>query len=141
MIFFLAYLCIGSRFDGTTIYCLEISNLSRTGKIPFLSPQVSIVFHSADVVDSDAQGFSIQVVQLTDCTTPVIEEKELSFRDEDAPCKIPLFPYEVVNLTDIETRKDQECAYVINQEEGKTFIDKTVTYLLVLSNDHSCPCF
>lgn len=101
---------------------MKISNLSRTGKIPFLSSQVSIVFHS-DSVDNEAQGFSIQVVQLTDCTTTVMEITALPIRVEDSSCKIPLLTNEVVNSTEIESRQNQECVYIINQEEGKNFTD------------------
>jgi hypothetical protein len=87
-----------------------------------LSSQVSIVFHS-DSVDNEAQGFSIQVVQLTDCTTTVTEITALPIRVEDSSCKIPLLTNEVVNSTEIESRQNQECVYIINQEEGKNFTD------------------
>jgi hypothetical protein len=83
-----------------------------------LSSKISIVFHS-DLVDNEAKGFSIQVVQLTDCTTPVDEIKTLPIRVEDSSCKISLLPDGEINSTEIQMAKDQECAYIINQEEGK----------------------
>ncbi|XP_046452995.1 cubilin-like [Daphnia pulex] len=96
-------------------FCGDLSG-QTSRKIPFLSSQVSIVFHS-DSVDNEAQGFSIQVVQLTDCTTTVTEITALPIRVEDSSCKIPLLPNEVVNSTEIESRQNQECVYIINQEE------------------------
>ena len=53
-----------------TYYRVFLFLFLKIEQIPFLAGQVHLIFHS-DYQDDPASGFSIQVVQLTECTLPV----------------------------------------------------------------------
>ncbi len=79
---------------------------------------MNITFIS-DLVDDQAHGYSVQVVQLTDCTSPYSEITQPLIRVEDSLiCRIALIPGYEVTSADIKVPNNDECGYIINQKEG-----------------------
>ncbi|KAI9553788.1 hypothetical protein GHT06_019052 [Daphnia sinensis] len=99
-------------------YCGALSGQTRN--VPFDSFLIDIRFHS-DWVDNEAEEFSIHVVQLTDCTVPSLETTPLPSRIEEQRCGTSLLLDQVSNSTEIHSRNNDGCMYVINEEQDKSY--------------------
>ncbi|XP_057375783.1 cubilin-like [Daphnia carinata] len=106
---------------------LEINNIrycgvlsGQTRNVPFDSFHVDIRFHSG-WIDNEAEGFSIHVVQLTDCTVPPQETNPLPPRIEESLCETSFLPEQGTNTTEVQSRNNGGCMYVRNEEPAKNY--------------------
>lgn len=99
--------------------------MMNLGRIPFFDSQLMFTFRS-DFIDDAAQGFSIQAIQITDCSTPAVILPALptpSLKIEDSPCHVALIPpNRDINSANLIVRADtidlSYCAYSILQQPG-----------------------
>lgn len=85
----------------------------------FVGSEVVFTFIS-DIKNDPAEGFSIQVVQLTDCTSPAVDVPQPPIRNQEVPCRLPLaLPVFNVDSGNVPLRQGyQLCAYTVEQQEG-----------------------